>query len=275
MYAIQEPIVGLISGIFGSLYFFGNKNKKYIKLVWRIVTYAFILFATINVFKNLEIINDDKFYGSKNYSNEFIFSIIIASLMISFVVLLEIINFVIYKKHKKNNRGYELFLFCSLIVIINIMLFSFILGPKIQLEYLKYIGSSIPTGYIKNGVIYLLIPRILKECVKTPIYIILLFSIVYALKKQYENMINIAKNKWSKENKQKTSSNFLKNIASTKEELAILNILYHFGELKYDEICKLTNIKNHAIIQKLVTFEKVIYNNTNDKYKINSYFLKY
>lgn len=276
MYAIQEPIVGLISGILGSLFFLDKKNNILVNIFWRIIIYGFVFFCSFYVFSNLNFINKDNFQGSKSSNNELIFSIIISILLIVFLIVLELLNFIYYKKNKKfkNNKNI-LFLYVSMSVAINIMLFSFILGPIIQLEYLQYIGNPPPTGFLKNGVIYLLIPRILKECIKTPVYIILLFSIIYAIKTQYINLLNVSKNKWNNtlnitKDFYSNKKNYLKTLVNNKIQLEIVFLIYKNTSLssKNIELLLQTNISKD--LQYLQTIQLIVFDEKIQKYKINS-----
>ena len=89
------------------------------------------------------------------------------------------------------------YLYVSMLIILVIALFSFILGPYSYVEYYKYINNGLnPSKYLQYGAMYYLIPRVLKESIKTPVYIFLVFSIIVAIKYQFNNVINTIKTKW-------------------------------------------------------------------------------
>ena len=70
------------------------------------------------------------------------------------------------------------------------------LGPITYAEYTKYITGSEPSSFIKYGSMYYLVPRVLKESIKTPIYIVILFGIILAIQNPIKNFINLTKNSW-------------------------------------------------------------------------------
>ncbi len=288
MYAIQEPVVGLVSGILGSLYFMSKKdtNSLMFKISWRLMIYGFAFFCVYSIFSSLDLIQKGTFYGSKGIDNDFILAIVIACMMLFFLIVIEILNayyFKRYKKFKKNNNIYKLFIYTLIAVNINIMLFSFLLGPSIQLAYLEYIGSAPPNGFLKHGVVYLLIPRILKECVKTPIYIILLFSILWALKTQYLWLINSARNKWEHQTKNpreliafKKMHQALKQYRVAANERRILFLVLEKNELTLSQINYLIGNNCSFLVQKLCSSSLLLCKqglNHEYYYQINHQFL--
>lgn len=201
MYAIQEPIIGFISGIFSGIFFLTKKCKAiWYMILWRILVYGFIIGSILIIGLNYSLISNGSYMGSKSMNHELIFFSIISILLVIFVIILEFMNYHFYKKKRNkqiSNDNYRLFIYVSMINILCIVLFSFILGPISQMELWKYLGRKPPTNFLKYGIMYLLIPRILKEAIKTPIYIVILFSLIYSLKYQFKNILNVTRNNWN------------------------------------------------------------------------------
>ena len=197
MYAIQEPIIGFISGIIGSLYLYNViKSIKIQMIIQQIVVIIFSLCSIIIIIYEFFIL-DAKFQtsGMQNITTFAIISIII---MLLYLCINEIQFIYFYKKNKtiKQTNFLSMYLYVSLLLITVTILFSFILGPITFVEYTKYITGSEPNSFIKYGSMYYLIPRVLKESVKTPIYIILLFGIILTLKTPITRFICLSKNSW-------------------------------------------------------------------------------
>ncbi len=72
-------------------------------------------------------------------------------------------------------------MFTSIICIIITIIFSFILGVVSAIKYYEYLYNKTPPNLLNYGVVYYLLPRIIKECIKTPIYISLLTLIIYCI----------------------------------------------------------------------------------------------
>ncbi len=122
MYAIQEPVVGMVSGILGSLYFMSKKdtNSWSFKISWRLIVYGFALFCIYSIFSSLDLIKNGTFYGAKGIDNDFILAIVISSMMFLFLVLIEILNFFYFRRTKKygNNKNlYKLFIYALILLL--------------------------------------------------------------------------------------------------------------------------------------------------------------
>ncbi len=254
------------------------------KLSWRLIVYGFAFFCIYSIFSSLDLIKNGTFYGSKGIDNDFILAIVISCMMFLFLILIEILNAYYFRKsrkYKQNKNLYKLFIYTLIAVNINIMLFSFLLGPTIQLAYLQYIGSPAPNGFLKHGVVYLLIPRILKECVKTPLYIILLFSILWALKTQYLWLINSARNKWEGNQSKKDHlalkkmQQVLRGYKIAANEKRILCLVFLKKQLTLKQIDNMLGNSCNHLVQKLCSSSLLIckegidnqyYYSVNDKY---------
>lgn len=198
MYAIQEPLVGLISGLIGSVYFLQLFHSIRIQLiVQKIFIYGFILTTAFVIITEFYILNDATFQIGE-ITNINVFAIIVLIIMSIFIAVNEFQNYYYYKKYKNDNAKteYSLYLYISLIIIFCTVLFSFLLGPISYVKYLEYINGSTPSKYLQYGNMYYLVPRVLKESIKTPLYIIIFIGIVYAIRKPFSNFVNNSINKW-------------------------------------------------------------------------------
>ncbi|MGL4948679.1 MAG: hypothetical protein ACRC42_04885 [Mycoplasma sp.] len=198
MYAIQEPIVGLVAGIVGSMYFLEIfKSIKFQFIIQKILTYAFIFFTIGIVVYQFYIIDDAKF-SSSDIKNINYFPIIVFIVMGLFSVINEVQNYLFYKKNKKtkNKNNYSLYLYISFLVIFISVLFSLLLGPITHVKYIEHINGVPPSNFLKYGNMYYLVPRVLKESIKTPIYIIIMLGVIFAIKNPFKNFINISMNRW-------------------------------------------------------------------------------
>lgn len=63
-----------------------------------------------------------------------------------------------------------------------IFLWSFLLGPEIAIQYFAFVNNGrVPDNIRKYGPIFYLIPRIIRETVKTPIQTLILTLLIVAL----------------------------------------------------------------------------------------------
>ena len=189
LYAIQEPLIGLITGFFVSCYLLINKIKNHFKInftISQIILVIFLIFSITFVFyfsnpKN-NLINSN-LNSLLLKTNQIIKWLIIGFLILFFTIIESIVIFKIieYKKQSKPEI-LENFLFISTLMIVLTTIFSYLLGPISAIEFYKFLNK---TSYVPNlinyGYIYFLLPRIIKECFKTPIYITLLSLIICGL----------------------------------------------------------------------------------------------
>ena len=200
LFAIQEPIIGFFSGFFSGLFYLcKNKSIKFLMIIQKFFVFSFILFTIFIVIFQFDLIDNNNFSGASTIINKKIFIIVICVAMGVFLVINEVQSIFMYRnyKHKRNIDNYITYLYVSMLIILVIALFSFILGPYSYVEYYKYINNGLnPSKYLQYGAMYYLIPRVLKESIKTPVYIFLVFSIIVAIKYQFNNVINTIKTKW-------------------------------------------------------------------------------
>lgn len=212
LYAIQEPCVGFFVGILSSLYrlYFFNKNKikttliinQLFIIVFLILTLFFIFYYTSN--KNPlydKLVSTGQIPEAMNT----IFRYLISGFLIFFAIIIEIIVFVNYKKIISNKDTQQnrllIFLFTIIICITSTFIFSFILGPISAIKYYEFVYNKTPPNLLKYGVVYYLLPRIIKECIKTPIYISLLSIIIYSINPVFEKVKSIAINTYTYDSK--------------------------------------------------------------------------
>ncbi|MGL5591306.1 MAG: ECF transporter S component [Mycoplasmoidaceae bacterium] len=203
LYAIQEPLLCMMSGILGSLYLI-NKNKEKMKteiVVSKLVLYLFSLFTLIiliiyaqpnNNFQGSSDLDDNDFFNVYKY--------VAIGVIILFVIVYEIFFLYLYKKKKKVDR---LFLYLTTIGFLNAIIFSFFLGTISAVEYTRIFFPS-NNNFIKYGAMFYVTPRVIKESIKTPIQIILLFSIIMSVTPYFEKMINNILLSWNSGVEKKT-----------------------------------------------------------------------
>ncbi len=197
MYAIQEPIVGLLSGIMGSLYYvIKTHNIKVTMIIQKIIVYSFISFTIFIVVYEYFIIGAK--FAKGELKNIGVFAALIISVMLLYLIVNEVQVDLLYKKIKTQKRQEYFVMYCymSVLVVIITSVFSFMLGPITFVKYIEYTTGVTPSGFLKYGSMFYLIPRVLKESAKTPLYIILLTGIVFAIRKPMANLYNLDMNKW-------------------------------------------------------------------------------
>ncbi len=197
MYALQEPILGLIVGIISSLFNIIRNTKKHFSIcliINQIMLIGFIISSIFIVFYYTDP-NNTFFKSISNVENstsnmikttQLYLRWIILGILFGLFVIVEMIVGYRYYQFKKDMNGdfirFETFLFITIVTLTSTVIFSFLLGPISAIEYYKFLNN---TNYVPNlvnyGVMYYLLPRVIKECFKTPIYIIVLTALVCAL----------------------------------------------------------------------------------------------
>lgn len=197
MYALQEPILGLIVGIISSLFNIIRNTKQHFSIcliINQIMLIGFIISSIFIVFYYTDP-NNPFFQSISNAENStsnmikttqlYLRWIILGILLGLFVIVEVIVGYRYYQFKKDRNSNFvrfEIFLFITIVALTSTVIFSFLLGPISAIEYYKFLNN---TSYVPNlvnyGVMYYLLPRVIKECFKTPIYIIILTTLVCAL----------------------------------------------------------------------------------------------
>ena len=199
LYAIQEPMLGLIVGLLSSIFNLIKERKNHFTIT--VITNQFLLigFLVVSIFVAFFYTDPNNFYFNQiNTSRpdseaagitkitQTVLRWVILAIMIFMFFLIE--GIILYKYLRwKNNKDYntdtfEIFLFMTVISIISSVIFSFLLGPISAIEYYKALNNTdrVPS-LVKFGVIYYVFPRIIKEAFKTPLYIAVLSLVVCAL----------------------------------------------------------------------------------------------
>lgn len=204
LYFIQEPALAIISGFFGSfVLLFGKQKKSFIFgfLFSQIIINTFFLFTLLiivmqfhNDFNLVNVLFDKNQIGE--LQPKILFILIITMLCLFFVIIQIILNFKFFKnKRSIQSTNNNLFYVASLSLVLT-FIFSFLLGPISTIEYFKYINNKPPSLFIKYGKYYYLLPRIIKEIFKTPIYILLLNSLILSIGFQINKTRNSILKKW-------------------------------------------------------------------------------
>lgn len=198
LYSIQEPLLGFLSGIISSIYVIrkGHDSNLFDIIFSRIITYSFTIVSLIiilvyaregNKWQGISQLDQDKFFDIYKY-------IAIASLII-FSISFEIFNIWAFKKNKGREK---LLIYASLICFLNAIIFSFLLGTVSAIEYYKFLHGGKNSSYlIKYGFMFYLIPRIIKETIKTPVQILILISLLYILIPIFKNIFNYSTLTWN------------------------------------------------------------------------------
>ncbi|BAC43837.1 ECF transporter S component [Malacoplasma penetrans] len=194
LYAIQEPMLGLIASLFGYAYrLLTNKNNP--NKIWSFIFFQTILliFSSICIYILIFKVSTDIRFEGKSSLEKFLYSNskwVILSSIIFFAVCMETLALVFFKKFSKN------FIMCALIIslVCSIsIIFSFVLGPISANEYYKFIHNGIDSPYfVKYGVIFYLIPRAIKESIKAPIQIYVLIVLI-PIANIYINQLKMSK----------------------------------------------------------------------------------
>lgn len=189
MFAIQEPIIGFMSGIARSIYEIRSKCDKkniYDFFVAQIILLAFTLSSLLGI---LFWVNNNVL----DYLNSYKY--ICMSLAFVYFVVIECFMWIYLRSLKKNNR-YLLFLYAITLISIIMAVFSFLLGPVSSVEYLRYVNGEYPENYMKYGLLIYFIPRVIVQNIKVPIESLLFCSIVLIVNPILNNYIMQVENRW-------------------------------------------------------------------------------
>lgn len=203
LYAIQEPLLCMMAGMIGSFYVI-NKDKEKMKfeiIFSKIILYFFFLFTLIILIIYAQ--PNNPFQGSSDLEeNDFfnIYKYVAIGIIILFVIVYELFFIYLYKKKRKVER---LFLYLTSIGFLNAIIFSFLLGTISAVEYTRIFFPT-NNNFIKYGAMFYVIPRVIKESLKTPIQIILLFSIIISVTPYFQKMINNILLSWNSGIEKKT-----------------------------------------------------------------------
>lgn len=197
LYAIQEPILGFIVGLISSSYAIIKTTKYHFQISVTINQIMFLLFLSISILLVfLYTSPNNPFFvainGQTNATADIIKKTqkylrwIILGVLLLLLIIVESIIIYKYRQWKQNPQinleNFETFLFLSVITLTSTLIFSFLLGPISAIEYYKFLNNTTNVPNLINyGVMYYLLPRVIKECFKTPIYMLVLTALVCSL----------------------------------------------------------------------------------------------
>lgn len=194
LYAIQEPMVGFITGLISFSNYLISKTKNhnrnsfiFIQIILNLFVFFVFLFLLLMFVKKFDLLNIKQ---GTNISTNVLIAILFTLIFIFYIIIETII--IIQYRQKKTSMFFFIVSVCCIIT----MIFSFILGPISAVEYLKYVNNKTPNTFIKYGYLAYLIPRVIKELFKTPIYIFLLWSIVISINSVIRKINNQILNTW-------------------------------------------------------------------------------
>lgn len=202
LYAIQEPIIGLLSGLFSGWCRY-RKSKEKINITWDIVInqimvigFAIVTYVILIVWLNpsIEFQHSDPEYAHFYTVYKWVALSGIALLVVVYEVL---VILTLTKKIGKGNHHLMInFIYTSCLVVFVMLLFSIALGPVTAVEYVKFIGGVIPEGYLRLGSLFYLVPRIAVEAIKVPLEASILFGVICLFDKKVLNIVNKINNSW-------------------------------------------------------------------------------
>lgn len=204
MYAIQEPIVGLISGLIAGWCRF-RKSKESIHISIDIVIDQILIvgFAVLSWVILVVWLNpSSEFQGHDEEYEKFynIYRWVVLGCISALLVLYEVLTGLTLSKKigKKEHHTMLNFIYTSSLVVVTMMLFSIALGPITAVEYFRFINGGItPEPFLRFGSIFYLVPRVAIEAIKVPVESAALFGVVSLFDKKVVNIVNKINNSWN------------------------------------------------------------------------------
>lgn len=202
LYAIQEPIIGLLSGLVAGWCRF-RKSREKINITLDIVInqimvigFAILTYVILIVWLNPSI---DFQHSDPEFKRfyEIYKWVVVGGISLLVVVYETLMILTLAKKIGKGNHQTMInFVYTSCLVVLIMLLFSIALGPITAVEYVKFIGGVIPEGYLKLGSLFYLIPRIAVEAIKVPLEASILFGVICLFDKKILTIVNKINNSW-------------------------------------------------------------------------------
>jgi uncharacterized membrane protein len=196
MYAIQEPLVGLMAGLISSwCRYRRDKEKINIKVDVAIQQLFYLAFAVICYFTLINWVSSSK---TDAYINKafMIYRWLSLALITTFFLILEFFTIYNAKTNKKDRFRTVTFIYATCLVSGLMLLLSVLLGPISTVSYLTYINGHQPDQWVNVGAVYYLIPRIIIDSIKVPIESFLLATLVLCLDPIIKLNINNISLKW-------------------------------------------------------------------------------
>jgi len=102
---------------------------------------------------------------------------------------MEVFSFYNVIVNKANITKLITFCYSSALVVITMIVFSFLLGPISSIQYYVFLHGFYPSDYLKYGTIFYLAPRIIVECIKTPLESLIVTTLVICLNPTFNMML--------------------------------------------------------------------------------------
>ncbi len=204
LYAIQEPLIGMLAGLISSLYRL-SQRKQNLKLdficfevvlnLFVILTYVLMLYyAQDGSLSYDQMVRLDKI--SALFASTYKW-ILLGCLIVFYLTVQSVTIYRFCQDYKHRQLGkLSIFMYAAITCVIVTCIFSFILGPISAVEYFVYLNGRKPTSLLKYGLSYYLLPRVIKESIKTPIYIVLYLSLILLTSPIMQRILTRAKNMW-------------------------------------------------------------------------------
>jgi ECF transporter S component (folate family) len=194
MYAIQEPIIGLIAGLFASWCIYRqSKPKINIGVDIAIQQVVYLVFAAACYTIIVLWLTNGNLYASQV---DIIYRWLSLSLITAFFILIEAYTFYNVFTNSLNKQKNITFIYTLVLVALVTLVFSFMLGPISTVSYLEYLNGTPPDNWVKYGAVYYLIPRIVVQSIKTPLEAALLTSLVLVIDPVINRMKANVNNRW-------------------------------------------------------------------------------
>ncbi len=201
MYAIQQPLIAMMAGIASGVATLRSNSKKftYDLLLQQLIVIGFGIFVLVGNlfwFQPLTLSVDD---SSAISGFMLMYEYLASSIMVLFVIIFEGITIYYYLQigSGKPPKHFINFIYASSLSVIVTFIFSFILGPIAAIKYYEFLFNQASPNFIKYGAMFYLVPRIMKESVKTPITTIVVNSLIIALNPYVQVVKNNIHNKWN------------------------------------------------------------------------------
>jgi hypothetical protein len=117
--------------------------------------------------------------SDKYSSNEYtIYRYLAIGLIALFFILMECFTLHQVNINKKDTWKLITYIYASTLVIVNMLIFSFLLGPIVTVSYLTYVNGKTPDAWINIGAVYYLIPRVIVDSIKVPVLSMILTTLI-------------------------------------------------------------------------------------------------
>jgi uncharacterized membrane protein len=194
MYAIQEPILGLIAGLFASWCVYRRNNPKTkLGVDIAIQQVVYIMFAVSCYVILIMWLSKEATYQTQVYV---IYRWLAFGFITTFFILIETFTFYNVIIHRQNKTRNITFIYALILVAASTLILSFMLGPISTVSYLEYINNTPPNAWVKYGAVYYLIPRVIVQSIKTPLEALLLTSLILAIDPTINRVLSNINNRW-------------------------------------------------------------------------------